>query len=598
MSKKREADHPDFAAAYKALSDEREGVSHLPRQPRGEEVEVLERTPPSEELVLALQEAQETIAILNQKLDSLLAAPKIFGRVIRYNNVPNPDAFKKGDFMYILDEEHPKYLKVCKIAEDINMEDGSAVIEFKDGERDCLLLGLEGKGKAQLKILDKDDGTYAVVVVGDTPYEVGSLPGWEFELGCQVKVNIQSKQIYGLADMEEAGIIAYVVNATDGEAFVEIEIDGEKKQVYSGPKPEEALEEGDRVVVDNAKQVIIRHIPRDKDKRYTIDCECQVTWDDVGGLEEAKEAIKEAVELPFQFPEIFAHYQKSPPKGVLLYGPPGCGKTLIGKATTNSLATIYGAKAISSGFIYVKGPEILNMYVGNTERNIREMFAKGRKHYEKHGFPAVLFIDESEAVLSERGTSRSSDVDKTIVPMFLSEMDGLVENRVLVMLATNRPKMLDPAVVREGRVDRHIKIARPTRETAPAIFEIHLRNIPTVGIAAKEIAARATADIFHERRKMYQIKNGDFTGFFTMGDCVSGAMIAGIVQQATSAALKRDITDKTRTGITANDIKGAVETIFTHHHGLNHKFDLEDYFERHGLNEDACEVARVRVKAA
>src|SRR5208283_4208865 len=176
---------------------------------------------------------------------------------------------------------------------------------------------------------------------------------------------------------------------------------------------------------------------------------------------------KEAIELPFTHKDIFAHYNKKPPKGLLLYGPPGCGKTLVGKATTNSLANIFGAKAISSGFIYVKGPEILNMYVGESGRRIREIFQRGRKHFDKYKFPAVIFIDEAEAVLSERGTSRSSDVDKTIVPMFLSEMDGLDENHAIVMLATNRPKMLDPAVVREGRVDRHIKVSRPTVETAP-----------------------------------------------------------------------------------------------------------------------------------
>ena len=609
MSEKRAPTHPDLLSAYQALERERQkenGDGHGDPLTDGNpaQIQTVEGGRPgsdgaTEELVLALQEAKETIALLNGKLDELLAQPKVYGRVVTSNNVVNPSVFALNDIAWVVDKDNPNYQKVGKFIQPINEEEGTVVLEFADGSQDVFDVGLPDKPKAQVKLLGKDDGTFAVVVIGDTQYEVGGLPGWELQKGSQVKVNMQTKQIYDVSDIVEGGIVASVVNYDTDSPFLEIEIDGRKKEVHAGEVPaEDKPEEGDRVILDQAGQIVIRYLPREQDRRFTIDESSNVTWNDVGGLEEAKEAIKEAVELPFQFPDIFKHYHKAPPKGVLLYGPPGCGKTLVGKATTSSLANIYGKKAITSGFIYVKGPEILNMYVGNSEKNIREMFARGRRHYEKYGFPAVLFLDEAEAVLSERGTGRSSDVDKTIVPMFLSEMDGLVENHILVMLATNRPKMLDPAVVREGRVDRHIKVPRPTLETAPAIFEIHLRNIPIVGMNSAEVAKRATADMFNNRRKMYQVKQGEFQGFFTFGDCVTGSMIAGVVDQATSIALKRDLNNSTLTGITPEDVKNAIENIFRHHATLNHKFDLEDYYERHGLQEDACEVAKVQVKAA
>ena len=612
--------HPDLIAAYKAAQAEREVqmgrevAQHL--LPNGA---VLEPMPadhieqrggevreagPDGALLEALLAAKETITMLKAKLDEIMSAPKVYGRVITHHNVINPAALTIGDTVWVCDKDSPFYMRVGRIAEELNQAEGTVVVEFADENgglvSDCLAVGMEEKDVAQVKVLGKPDGTFAQILVGDTNYEVSGIPGWEFKPGEQVKVDMQTKQIVDRADSVEAGVVAYVSNNVIDSPFIEVEIDGEKKLVHRGVPPTEGeiLDEGDKVVLDNNKGIVIRHVNREGQKQFSIGEECHVTWDDVGGLEDCKSAMKEAIELPFTHKEIFAHYNKKPPKGLLLYGPPGCGKTLVGKATTNSLATIFGAKAISSGFIYVKGPEILNMYVGESERRIREIFQRGRKHFDKYKFPAVIFIDEAEAILSERGTSRSSDVDKTIVPMFLSEMDGLDENHAIVILATNRPKMLDPAVVREGRVDRHIKVSRPTIGTAPAIFEIHLKGIPIVGMNVPEIAKRASADIFGARRKIYQITNGEFKGFFTFGDCITGSMIAGVAEQASSIALKRDVANKTMTGVTPEDIKSAVEVIYQSHLTLNHKFDLEDYCERNGIQEDSSQVARVKVKAA
>jgi len=553
-------------------------------------------------LIDALKEARETISLLEGKLEQILAAPKVYGRVIVACNNVNPEAFQVNDHGWIYDKEHPYYQRVGKIVAPLNREEGTVIIEFNDEHRDVFLVGLPNTGEggpAQFKLLGKSDGTFATVAVGDTPYEVGGIPGEDLKPGDKVKVDLQTKQIIDRTNVASAGIIAKIENVVDEDGTIEVEIGGEKKIVHAGLVPENPFEEGDRVVLDSCQQIVIKCLDRAKDKKHTLSQECNVSWDDVGGLQIAKDAIAEAIELPWKHPDIFAHYNKKPPKGVLFYGPPGCGKTLIGKATTHSLAGIHGAEAIGTGFIYVKGPEILNMYVGNSEANIRELFHRARRHHQKHGYPAIIFIDEAESILSERGTGRSSDVDKTIVPMFLSEMDGLVDNNCLVILATNRPKMLDPAVVREGRVDRHIMIPRPDIEAVPTIFDIHLRGIPIKGMKRDDLIARATADIFSANRKIYQIRNQNNPKeemFFTFADVITGSMIEGICDQATSFALKRDIQSGKKSGVRPADVKEAIETIAQRHMRLNHKFDLEDYYERNHLTESACQAVRVRVK--
>ena len=608
MAKKRANDLEAALREQAEAMQQREPRREEGMFPEGPAVEMEDRIPPAEDvpndaLIEALQEAKETIALLEGKLEQVLAAPKVYGRIIVACNEVNPEAFQVDDVGWIYDKEHPYFQRVGKIVAPLNREEGSVIVQFDDDHRDVFLVGLPDTGEggpAQFKLLGKSDGTFATVAVGDTPYEVGGVPGEEFKPGDKVKVDLQTKQIIDRSEVASAGIIAKVENVVDEEdGTIEVEIGGEKKLVHAGPEPEDPFEEGDRVVLDSCQQIVIKCLDRAKDKKHTLAQECNVSWDDVGGLQTAKDAIAEAIELPWKHPEIYAHYSKKPPKGVLFYGPPGCGKTLIGKATTHSLAEIHGAEALGTGFIYVKGPEILNMYVGNSEANIRELFHRARRHFQKHGYPAVIFIDEAEAVLSERGTQRSSDVDKTIVPMFLSEMDGLVENNCLVILATNRPKMLDPAVVREGRVDRHIMIPRPDIEAVPAIFDIHLRGIPVKGMKRADLIARATADVFSANRKIYQIKdqnNPNEENWFTFADVITGSMIEGICDQATSFALRRDIESGKKTGVRPTDVKEAIETVAQRHMGLNHKFDLEDYYERHSLTASACQAVRVRVK--
>jgi proteasome-associated ATPase len=566
-----------------------------------------ERLPSNEELAaqnkelrIALKETRDVMLQLEDELNRIAAAAKVYGRVVYAKNEVDPDAFQDKDPVVIRDKESPYYEKVGRISGKLNKEEGTVIVEIPDDEgslvQDCFLVGLPEKGEAQVKLLGKNDGTFATVLVGDTPYEVGGVPGLELGPGDKVKVNLESKQIMDRSEVACAGVIAHVVNDLKCDG-IEIEIDGARKVVHSGPKPEEDLKEGDRVLLDTSSQIVIRHLPRDKERQYNLTEKVDVTWEDIGGCEEAKTVMKEAIELPFEFPGIYKHYNKKPPKGILLCGPPGCGKTMVGKATTNSLADIFGAQAIDSGFIYVKGPEILNMYVGNSERNIREIFTQGREHFKRHNFPATIFIDEADAVLRKRGTSRSSDVDKTIVPMFLSEMDGLAENHSLVLLATNRPK-----------------VPRPDPKAAIEIFKIHLQGIPFKDMSHDEVADIATKDIFRESRKVFKIvdrSNPKADHFFTFADMITGSMIAGMVDQATSLAIRRDI-DATRkskakkrkdvcTAVEAVDMKNSIEMIFQNHKSmLNADFDLEDYYETHELSAENCEIAKVKtvIKAA
>src|SRR5207237_3756258 len=191
------------------------------------------------------------------------------------------------------------------------------------------------------------------------------------------------------------------------------------------------------------------------------------------------EQVRDAVELPFLHPQLFAEHQLSPPKGVLLYGPPGCGKTLIAKAVANSIAKKLGhltGKEVRSFFLHVKGPELLNKYVGESERQIREVFKKAQEKAED-GFPVIVFFDEMDALFRTRGSGISSDIESTIVPQFLSEIDGVERlHNVIVIGASNRQDLIDPAVLRPGRLDVKIKIDRPDKAAARDIFSKYLTS--------------------------------------------------------------------------------------------------------------------------
>jgi proteasome-associated ATPase len=275
---------------------------------------------------------------------------------------------------------------------------------------------------------------------------------------------------------------------------------------------------------------------------------------------------------------------------------------LLVKATTTAVSDAFGSKAITSGFIYIKGPEILSKYVGVAEERIAQLFRRTREHKKKHGFPAVLFIDEAEAILSKRGTGISSDVNNTIVPAFLSEMDGLEETGAVIILATNRSDILDPAVVQEGRIDKKIHVGRPDQASAIDIFNVHMRNIPLGPKSDREeLVDLAAKEIFCPKKKMYKVILKDPTKnnkYFTFGNLCSGGMIAEIVQNASSHAMRRNKEEKTKRkhwGVTSEDIKNAVRNSFIQNYHINHTDDVTLFVEGFRQNVKAVEKVTITV---
>lgn len=341
------------------------------------------------------------------------------------------------------------------------------------------------------------------------------------------------------------------------------------------------LRVGDTVRVDPGNTVVTAVIERAKTKAVnTLDKRTE--WSDVGGQVSAKVELIEAIEQPLKHPEVFARYNKRAPKGVLMFGPPGCGKTLLGKAVASSLTSDPEQPGC---FIYVKGPELLNPYVGVSESNVREVFARARAYKAEHNAAAVIFIDEADALLGARGKSHStSRIEDTVVPMFLAEMDGLNESDVMVILATNRPDTLDPAVVRDGRVDRKVRVGRPTQADATAIFKLYLAKVPLID-KLDELAAAVAHDLYTVERNLYELKldNGENVGF-GLAQLVSGALIEGVVEKATALAIRRELGgDKKNKGVTMDDLIRAVNSVYQQNLDLNHHDAMEDFAVPHTI---------------
>lgn len=343
-------------------------------------------------------------------------------------------------------------------------------------------------------------------------------------------------------------------------------------------------EVGDRLMMDALGIIAMRNIGPDETK-FSFQGASKVSWQDIGGLVEAKETLIEVIENPRKYPELYKAYQKKQTKGVLLYGPPGCGKTMLGKAVAFSLAAAYGKEAVGSGFIYVKGPEILDKYVGNSEAMIRGLFARARKHQKKHGYPAVLFIDEGDAILGKRDGRPGMGIEATTVPQFLSEMDGLDEDGPIVIIATNRPDSLDSAVTRDGRVDRKIRITRPDRNGAVDIFKLYLKGTPLDGMDAHEAANYAATLLYDHKFRYYDLFGTDgTTTHFTLAGLVNGAMIAGVVDKATSRSMRRDLQNNgSISGVCLEDLRQAIESVYVENKHLNHEKEVQEYVEDSGL---------------
>jgi len=292
-------------------------------------------------------------------------------------------------------------------------------------------------------------------------------------------------EIVTLREVLEDGHRAVITGRADEERVVELadHLIGEK------------LRSGDTMLIDGRSSVLLERLPRPEVDDLVLEEVPDVTYLDVGGLDSQIEAITDAVELPFLHQHLFAEYQLPAPKGILLYGPPGCGKTLIAKAVANSLAqkvTNVDGKA-RSYFFNIKGPELLNKYVGETERQIRQVFQRAREKSEE-GWPVIVFFDEMESLFRTRGTGISSDMESTIVPQLLAEIDGVEAlKNVIIIGASNREDLIDPAILRPGRLDVKIKIERPDPDAATQIFAQYLSS--DVPIAADVIESLGGGDI-------------------------------------------------------------------------------------------------------
>ncbi len=356
------------------------------------------------------------------------------------------------------------------------------------------------------------------------------------------------------------------------------------------------IRSGDSILMDSRTGLLLEKLPRPEVEELILEEVPDISYADVGGLDNQIEAITDAVELPFLYRELFVEHKLPAPKGILLYGPPGCGKTLIAKAVANSLASkvseVSGDKAARSYFLNIKGPELLNKYVGETERQIRLVFQRAREKSEE-GVPVIVFFDEMDSLFRTRGTGISSDMESTIVPQLLAEIDGVETLRnVIVIGASNREDLIDPAILRPGRLDVKIKIERPDKEAAAQIFARYLTSdLPldedeVASLGGGDRAKAVQAMIERTVSEMYQAdehnqflevtyQNGDKEVMYYK-DFSSGAMIENIVRRAKKLAIKRVIAGQGR-GIRSQDLLDSIKQEYKEHEDLPNTTNPDDW---------------------
>src|SRR5271156_6019240 len=368
-----------------------------------------------------------------------------------------------------------------------------------------------------------------VVDTGNQLYELEKVEtSLDVKVGQPVDIHPETGQIVKTSEYIAYGSTGKVV-AIDGD-IIQVNIpSGLVSTQYSMVG---GINVGDKVVMNSSNHVIMHKLP--EQSQYAFKTQSVLNWTDIGGQEEAKAELIAALETPFAQAPLFKFFNKERIKGCLLWGRPGNGKTLLGRAAAGSIARMHGKEAQESGFIYIKGPEILDKFVGETEQRISEAFDFGIAHFKKYGYPAILFLDEADAILIRRGMRTAGGMEQTIVPMFNARMDGIEDSGVFVILATNRADILDPAIIRPGRVDRRVYVAPPTKENAPSIFDIHMRNVPVAKGVSKEQLISTTNELFFNDDKypLYYIDTPKGRSTFGLGSLASGAVVAGLVERA------------------------------------------------------------------
>ena len=443
-----------------------------------------------------------------------------------------------------------------------------------------------------------DDGTVDVTSSG-RKMRVNALPSKmeSLKIGDEVILN-ESMVLVDSRDPESSGEIVRVKEVLDGgnRAVVVGRTDEERVVEMTIGLHDSGLRSGDSVRVDERSGILLERLPRPEVEDLVLEQIPNETYEDVGGLDREIEMIVDAVELPFMHKELFSLYELPAPKGILLYGPPGCGKTLIAKAVANSLALkvaeVTGDHAARSYFLNIKGPELLNKYVGETERQIRLVFQRAREKSEQ-GWPVIVFFDEMESLFRTRGTGISSDMESTIVPQLLAEIDGgeTLQN-VIVIGASNREDLIDPAILRPGRLDVKIKIKRPDEVAAAQIFSRYLtvdlpvdsELIDSLGGGDQDKALKAMTDeavaamySTQEANQFLEVtyQNGEKEVLY-FKDFASGAMIENIVRRAKKLAIKRDLAGGVK-GLQVEDLLTAVRQEFREHEDLPNTTNPDDW---------------------
>jgi proteasome-associated ATPase len=482
----------------------------------------------NEKLTITIQQTRDQITALRDEVEKLTQPPAVYGTFIDFNDDGTVDIFASGRKMRVA--LHPG---------------------LDPGQIDC---GNEVVLNESFTVIGvrESDGQGEVVTVKEVLDERRVL-------------------VYGRADEER------VVELADSLRHVK-------------------LRSGDALVLDLRSNLLTEKLLRQDAEELVLEEVPDVTYADVGGLDSQIEAITDAVELPYLHRALFNDYDLPAPKGILLYGPPGCGKTLIAKAVANSLsqkvAELTGNRNVRSYFLNIKGPELLNKYVGETERQIRVVFQRAREKAEE-GVPVIIFFDEMDSLFRTRGTGISSDMESTVVPQLLAEIDGVESLRdVIVIGATNREDLIDPAILRPGRLDVKIKIERPNEDAATQIFQRYLHTeLPidesTVrdlggGDRAKAITAmieETVADMYrvHDENRFLEVtyQGGDKEVLY-FKDFASGAMIENVVRRAKKLAVKREIADKGR-GLRGDDLLQSIRQEFRENEDLPNTTNPDDW---------------------